>query len=204
MNIRETVQNYWRASNPVVYFVSDETFQAQTGVERAIDDINEGRDPKNKIRLVLHDPLVGFHFGEFKIRGACGARAALSDLTTLVNPDGRALISLGDDWNPIEREEDCVVVLKGWEQFWTPREPLCSAFVQAFSNILQGNLCSAQWAKCEGRAVDSKLPKHQLDLDANTYIIRGRRMFVFIWRNLVMLTDEYKHPPTPDYVRIGI
>ena len=180
MNVQETIRNYYRAMNPMVFFVTEETFQIQTGVEHAIDELNADRADDQKVRLVLHDPLVGFHFGRFKVDGVCGPKAALTDLTKVIAP-GDKEIGLNDGWEPVRPTDDCVVVLKGWESLMRPRESIAPDVVQALSNILQGNLCAPQWSDYSPEDFEiSEIPEHLLDEPNHRVMVRGRRMLVFI------------------------
>ena len=181
MDIKKTVCDYYSAMNPVICFVSEETFQVQTKVEQAADELNKGRGDTDKVRLLLHDPLVGIHFGEFKIKSErpCGAKGTLNDLERFITP-GEEELSLGEGWEPIHPQDDCIMILKGWERFLMAKEPWSAEFVQALSNILQGNMCATCWAETEEDVTQLNLPPRMVNVQNNEIITRGRRMLVFI------------------------
>ena len=181
MNIQVTVENYYRAMNPVMFLVSEETFQMQTGVEQAVETLNKDcKEGDPRVKLVLHDPLVGFHFGEFRVEGQCGPEACLTDLAALINPDPSRDITVADQIS-VQPTDDAIIVLKGWESLFSDKEAARPDFIQAFSNILQGNLGAEQWTDVSGDpdSMDD-VPAEFVDRENQQIKTRGRRMFVFI------------------------
>ena len=187
IDIKKTVIEYFKASNPAIFFVSEETFQVQTGVEQAVEELNEERSESNKVRLALHDPLVGFHYGRFTLNGVCGPDGAMADLTQIIEPSSldksARNIQIGPQWNAIEPLSDIIVVLKGWENLIRGS----AMMVQALSNVFQGNLCAHQWeAFNDNMDVDEieEAARNMLagcvDVEGRRYVGRGRRMLVFI------------------------
>ena len=114
--------------------VSDETYFVQKTIYEIFDQINETQE--RKTRLLCHDPLVGFHEGVFTLDGMCNPSQALNDLIAVISGEGMV------DPVAIAPEEDVVLILKGWENLWREEDKSAPEVCQAFSNIIQGNLCS--------------------------------------------------------------
>ena len=188
MDVIKTVANYWRANNPLLMLVSEETYQVQTAVEKAVDEINRDRQKKNhkkRARLILHDPLVGLHYGRWQVRattsgaGPVGSRDALANFI-----DPKESIQVSDQEMPVAPIDDAIILLKGWETLWVPQEPSSFDTIQMLSNILQGNLCSPRTAKVGDLDRDTLQAAREAGLvDGDRVTVRGRRMIVLLSKN---------------------
>jgi hypothetical protein len=199
MDITKLAINYFRANNPLLALVSEEIFPAQTAIEEAVTQINKLReaetDPRPPVRLVLHDPLAGFHFGTFNVTAnLVEPRTSLQDLCRLIQPESLGDMTLADSvegrpgtiklkgqQRPIEETDDVIAVLKNWDMLFDPQRFTATAdFIMAFINILQGNLCATQWQ--EVASVPRNTPAWATLKNGNRFstIKRGKRMLVLL------------------------
>lgn len=192
MDVKKAVMDYWNANNPVLCLCTEEVYQTQTAVEQAVSDLNAGhKSAAEHILMTMHDPLAGFHFGEFRVSDRpLPATACLSDLVRFLEgsiPEkefpgavGFQQAARGQSLG-LEATDNAVIVLKGWETLWDDREQESPNIVQAFTNILQGGLCS---------------PVRDDDK-----VTRGRRMIIILTKNSVMPTAMTEvraiHVPLP-------
>ena len=206
MDLKNKVCTHFRANCNIMVLVSDETYHVQTAVEEAVESLSAHPDREGRpVQIVFHDPLVGFHRGEFRVSHygddslRCGVDQSLANIQALMDQDNPQVISgPGFSLAPVD---DIICVLKGWESLLSPTEQQSPDFVQLFTNISQGNLCAAVWYDGEMTGAKNAITRER---DGVTeYLARGRRMLVLVSRTSQInpALREFKpiHVPLPTF-----